>query len=244
MATSLQLDFSDLYEEVEKYLGTYAAGSASAGDVTDAKFIVNRAYLRLLNAHDWTFLRRYASLITEDGKDVYDLPSDFGYMIEDRFTFSDDDSYIWTESRPLNWLRNRRSSLSWSNYPQYHAVHPGSYTKEAGQRWQVMFYPTPDSAYTLRYVYRAYPEKLVNDTDLPAGGPEASDVLLEACLAYAEAYKDETQAVHESKVQQIIAPLVDIDARRRPKVLGSLGPRVYQYGRGVVIEGGSLTVLS
>ena len=78
--SSLILTFSDLYNESLKYAGQYNGGSPSATALTDAKFIVNRAYLRFLNAHDWTFLRRPDQLTTESGKWVYDLPTDFGMM--------------------------------------------------------------------------------------------------------------------------------------------------------------------
>ncbi len=53
---NLSLTFAELKTEIEKFLGTYNSGSPSSNSVTDAAFIVNRAYARYMSYYDWYLL--------------------------------------------------------------------------------------------------------------------------------------------------------------------------------------------
>ena len=226
---SLSLVFSDLYTEVEKSLGTYNSGSAAAGDVTDAKFITNRAYARFCSYYDWTFLNQEKNLTTVDGTYRYELPADFSYFILPRLTYAGDDAYAPVEQRSTSQIMNMRAESVYENYPMYFALQAGSYHKESGQTWDVLVYPTADTSYTLTYYCKINPLKLENDADIPIGGPETSDCLLELCLAYASAYKDDKRSVHSEIVNEVLGPAKMMDSRRRTNTLGSLN-----VGSGVI----------
>lgn len=241
---NLALEFSDLYNEVLRFTGEYNNGSPASTPLADAKRIVNRAYQRFVNFYDWTFLRVAGKLETASGVHVYELPADFSYITPDEFVFDDSEPYHKTQPVTAQLLQHLRSGVVYSSFPEYHTIYAGPYTKETGQGWLAAFYPTPDDAYTLHYWYRLNPQKLENDTDLPIGGPEMGDMLLELCLAYAETYKDETKAVHDATVREILAPAISLDIRRRPKHLGSLGTPRSRPVYGEVIEGWSLTNLT
>lgn len=215
----LSLTFENLYDEVLKYLGTYNSDSPTATALTDAKFIVNRAYSRFVSYFDWSFLTQSRALETVDGKWMYELPLDFNYMVGQKFVNNDYPSIV---QRSSNYIRELRADNIYENYPFYYALQAGNYNVQTGQGWEVWFYPTPDSAYKLQYFCKINPQKLVNDADVPIGGPEMSDCLLELCLAYAEQYKEERKAVHNEVVNDILTPAKLMDSRRRPAYLGNL----------------------
>lgn len=220
--TDLSLTFINLYEEVEKFLGTYNSGSASAAAVTDAKFVVNRAYARYTSYFDWTFLYQERTLETIDGVYKYSLPSDFGYLTYPKFVFDNNDGYSEIHQRTSGQIKNYRSGSVYESVPIYFALQAGTYYKETGQGWDVWFYPTPDTKYHLQYSCKVTPEKLVNDTDIPVGGADMSDCLLQLCLAYAESYKDESQGVNNQTLTQILGPAKTMDNKRRSSHLGTL----------------------
>jgi len=220
--SDLSLTFEELYEEVEKFLGTYSSGSASATDLADAKFIVNRAYSRYCSYWDWTFLSQERTLEIIDGVYKYELPSDFSYFVGHKFTFDADGSYPDIVERMPLQIKELRSDANYENYPMYYALQAGSYHKSTGQGWEVWFYPIPDSAYTLHYSCKINPQKLVDAGDIPIGGADMSDCLLELCLAYAEQNKDEKMLVHNEVVNSILGPAKVMDSRRRSTQLGNL----------------------
>ncbi len=219
---NLSLSFSELFQEVQKFLGTYASGSATTTDVTDSKFIVNRAYSRFVSYYDWSFLSQEKTLKTNSQQFKYLLPLDFNYLLSNEMTFDDDDFYREATQRSTRQIREMRADNVYNNYPLFFALQSGSYTKETGQQWELQFYPTPNSTYLMHYFCKVIPQKLEADADIPIGGPEMSDCLLELCLAYAESYKDEKQAVHNATVSQILAPAKVMDSRRRTAHLGSM----------------------
>jgi len=219
---SLELTFGDLYTEVEKYLGTYNSGSASAAAIVDAKFIVNRAYAKFISYYDWTFLYQLKLLKTNSSNYIYALPSDFSYLTHPRIYYDSDIGYPAISQRSPGQIIDMRSDNVYSNYPMFFALQAGNYHKETGQGWNIMFYPNPNTKYYLRYHCKINPEKLSGDTDIPIGGADTSDCLLELSLAYAEAYKDERKAVHAEEVDRIITPTKLMDNKRRTKELGSM----------------------
>jgi len=234
--SSLVLTFKDMYEEVLKFLGNYNSGSPSASDLSDAKFLVNRAYSRLCSSYDWSFLKPFGTLLLESGKWKYTLPADFSYMTGPWLTFDQGDAFRRTQELPADALLERRSSSVYASYPLYHAVVPTTYAKEVGTGWEIWIYPNPNSEYSMHYRYKMMPQKLEGDDDLPAGGPEISEPLLELSLAIAEADKDEAPGVHDSKVSLILADAVELDKRRKSHYLGNWGEERIT-GRTVPIEG-------
>src|SRR3990167_3239223 len=89
---SLQLSFSELYNAVSKYAGTYGSPGVSGTDLTDAKDMVNAAYRRLLLSHNWTFLTPTRQISTVSGTWQYELPADF-VRIKSTFRYSSADAY-------------------------------------------------------------------------------------------------------------------------------------------------------
>jgi len=219
----LSLTFENLYDEVLKFLGTYNSDSPGTTDLADAKFITNRAYNRFCSYFDWTFLYQEKTLETVSGVYKYPLSSDFSYLVYPKLSFDDDDGYTEIQQRTPGQIKEFRSGAVYNNAPMYFALQAGAYYKETGQGWEIWFYPTPDAVYHLQYLCKINPQKLVEDADIPIGGADMSEVLLELCLAYAEVYKDEVQAVNSQIISQILGPAKIIDNKRRSSYLGNLG---------------------
>ena len=218
----LSLSFQELYNEVLKFVGTYNSNSPGVTDLTDAKFIVNRAYARYCTYWDWSFLNQERILLTTAGDYRFSLPPEFSYFVNNVMTFDGDDFYPDVTQRSATEIAALRADVVYQNYPQYFALQPGNYEKGVGQTWDVWMYPTCDAAYLLHYLCKINPQKLVDNADIPIGGPEMADCLLELCLAYAEEYKDERRAVHAEVVNSILGPAKVMDSRRRSGHLGNM----------------------
>lgn len=222
MSETLQLTFQSLYDAVAKYAGTYGSSGASGTDLTEAKDMVNAAYRRLLGSYNWTFLTPTRQIMTVSGTWQYELPLDF-VRIKGTFRYSHTDGYPPLRERAYEQIEEMRAASDTTGYPSCYALRAGEHTPETGQRWLVCFYPAPDAAYTLYYSPEIWPPKLVNDSDLHAGGPDVSEVLKELAIAQAESDLDEMTEqgqVHEKKAMQLLAAAVMKDNQRRARNLG------------------------
>lgn len=84
-------------------------------------------------------------------------------------------------------LRQRRQASEWIGRPRLVAVRPKEHaTVTVGQRFEAVFYPTPDAAYELEYRIRIAPDNLTMSGQYPPGGMQHSQMIVEACLAAAE----------------------------------------------------------
>jgi hypothetical protein len=219
MSDSLVLPFSELYNAVSKFLGSYGSSGPSGTDLTDAKAIVNTAYRRLLLYHNWTFLTSIRQIVTVGGTWQYELPLDF-VRLKGTFRYSSTDSYPPLRERMWEQIEGYRAVSDTSGYPDYFAIQAGEHTSETGQKWIVGLFPTPDAAYTLYYNAEIWPSKLVNDSDLHIGGPDTSEVLKQLALAQAETEQDEISGVQENKAKEMVAAAIMKDNQRRAHNLG------------------------
>ena len=79
MAT-LALTYSDLYDRVAKFLGTYGSAGPAGDNLTDAKAIVNDAYTKFITARKWTFLKPSDTLGLMTNQYVYEMPELFSSL--------------------------------------------------------------------------------------------------------------------------------------------------------------------
>jgi len=219
---SLILTFSDLHNRVARYLGTYGTSGASGSDLTDAKEAVHQGYRRFLGAidgHQWSFLKRSASISLISGQWQYDLPNDFTELVVP-FHFSVNSGYPPPDERSEDFIIQARAESSPSSYPEYFNIRAGTYSKETGQNYEVIMWPTPNSAYVWIYSYLIFADKLSGDDDIPVGGPEISEVIAQCCLAAAESEIEDNIGKQEGKATKMLAEAVKKDANRSPRNLG------------------------
>ncbi len=221
MAT-LALTFAEMYQQVQKFLGTYGTSGATAGTPADvdSKYYVNKAYRRLIVAYEWSFLIGHTSLSTASGKREYELP--LGYRgIRTPFTFTDVVGFPPPTSRTVDEIMEMENYGDFNSWPQYYAIRAGQFTKELGQRFEVLFWPMPDSIYDLFYSYHVMPQKLEVDADIPMGGPEFAECMMQMCLGVAEEEKDEQGGGPQmGAAQALLTTLITADQNREPRSVG------------------------
>ena len=219
---SLALTFQEMYQQVQKFLGTYGTSGATTGtdaDV-DSKYYVNKAYRRLIVAYKWTFLIGYTSLSTAQGTLTYELPLGFR-GIRTPFTFTDVVGFPPPTSRTVDEIVEMQNYGVFNSWPQYYAIRAGQFTKELGQLFEVMFWPTPDSTYDMFYSYHIMPQKLELDADIPMGGPEFAECMMQMALGVAEEEKDEQGGGPQMAAANIeLTKLIGEDKDREPRSVG------------------------
>lgn len=221
MAT-MTYTFQELYNQVSKFLGTYGDTGPSGTDLTDAKALVKTGYLNFLTAYDWTFRRKYETLTTETGKFVYELPEDFGGL-RTPFIFDNASGYPAPKEASEAHLMELRSFGEHNSYPYNFSFRTGRYDPQTGQRSEVLFWPTPDSEYTLYYSYHTMPPMMVNDTDVPLCGAEMAECLKQFCLAAAEREQDEASGVQNEAMNSLLQRAIQMDKLREPRSVGCSG---------------------
>lgn len=236
MAT-LGLTYQELYEDVARLLGTFGSTGPSGTDLADAQSAVHAGYRKFLDSNPvgWSFLKRTdEKIITVTNTHIYDLPKDFLSIIG-TFQFAANKTYSPLSEVSMDMIRDFKAVNDTNSYPTHFAIAAGNYHAETGQTWNVLFYPTPDSAYTLHFAYRFYPSKLSNTTDVPVGLLDVQGCIRQFCLAEAETYLDESTGVQEAKAKELLAAAVMNDLKRQPKSLGYYGnvSTTTNYGRGL-----------
>jgi hypothetical protein len=204
----LSLSFSDIYQKVAENWGIVDIGTAPTGiNLTTVKNMVYRGYRNFLfpvdartgKRHIWSFLKQYATITTSGNQYKYSLPEDFGRIHVD-FRYGKSDGYSPLNKRDAGYILQERNWTDMTTNPEIYAIVPAQYDPTIGTTWDVWFYPTPDGAYTLHYFYLINPKKPENDTDKLIGGIEASEAILESCLAIVESQEDDMATSHHSQL--------------------------------------------
>lgn len=219
----LILTYKDLYDRTSKFLGSYGTTGATGAQLTQAQEAVADGYRRFLNAHDWSFLKKTTTLGLKSGKWEYNLPDDYR-AIKVPFHFSQGDGYPPLENDTEDNIMQARTEVETTSYPQIYAERTGSYSPEHGTVYQVIFWPTPDSDYTLYYTYKFMPEAMSNDSDVPVGGSEMTELIKEMCLAEAESFFDDDNPnkIHEQKAMNMLDIAIRNDISRHSRHAGDL----------------------
>lgn len=153
---------------------------------------------------------------------AYDLPTDFA-AIDGPMTFQPGDSVLF---RPVeiigeHQIRQRLAQLTTSYRPQAAAIRPKAIDETTWTKFEILFYPVPDAAYTLTYRYRVNILALSDARQYPPGAQPHAETILESCLASAERMRDSKDGVHEKKFQELLLSSVSSDRQHSaPAFLG------------------------
>jgi hypothetical protein len=192
--------------------GTWPSWAATHGtltvDSTDYA-ITSRdsdAQLTLATAPTTAFAADTFSL-GHDGN--YDLPDDFG-TIEGKFTFAEDAATMMNATGVdivgEGLVRGKRQHSVADSFPRLAAVRCKAATGLAGQRFEVLFWPVPDAAYTLTYRYTSIPGKLTAALPYPLGGALHAETVKASCMAAAEqAIKGERGVMFAQYIERLMA---------------------------------------
>lgn len=223
--STLSLTYNDFKSRTARYLGWSSDSTDwSSDESTRLDEIVQSGYRRFLTPpaiqgvpkHSWSFLRPATTLSTSSGDYDYTLPDDFA-GIEGNFRYASTDN----QRGPIlivgeGQIRALREANTTTGRPQYAAIRPvsTSTTLTTGQRFEVIFWPTPDATYTLGYRYAAAVNKLSTLLPYPLGGMRHSETILASCLAVAE--KEENDEGEGPMFRDFVTALVgSIEADRQ-----------------------------
>lgn len=150
----------------------------------------NDTVLELASAWTEDALTVSEFVLKHDGN--YDLPDGFagmvGNLVIESETYQPDIRVVGEgvirSSRQQN-PQNLDSGVT--SQPFYAAIRPKVQVTTTGQRFEIMFYPSPSTAQTVSFAMRLLPEMLVDITvEYPYGGMTHSETIKASCLAAAE----------------------------------------------------------
>ena len=118
---------------------------------------------------------------------AFDLPSDFSHFDGDlEYRDIGDALYGPVKLRTAALVRRRLALCSEFSYPSIVAMRAKEFDDTVGQRYEAIFDPPPDAAYTFWYSYRVTPSMISTDNPYPLGGTEHAETIMAACIAAAE----------------------------------------------------------
>ena len=158
----------------------------------------------------WTETTETVAEYTLQHDGNYDLPDNHG-GIEGKLTFessnSKPDILIVGEGR----IRSLRNSLTSRSNPYYAAVRPKTTDGALGQRFEIMFFPIPDDAYTLSYKMMVLASALTSDIEYPYGGAIHANTIEASCLAAAEMQEDEKKGAQWGYFMERLTASIQLD---------------------------------
>lgn len=156
--------------------------------------------------------------VTADGD--YDLPTNYG-GIDGDLTFGATEGYRRIPVAGEGQVRALRMSGVTTGRPQYAAIQPKTSDGADGQRFRIMFWPTPDAVYNLTYRYNVLTDKLSTANPYPLGGMAHSETILQSCLAVAEQRVDDSPGNHAQKFAERMRASIEHDRKAStPEFLG------------------------
>jgi len=151
--SNLSLQYEDVAKSVGRFLGFGRDMSGwSADQLGDIHEAMDKGYRDFLMSHDWSFLKPIGTLSLVDGTRTYDLPDDFGSP-RGPFTFSGSVAYPPVILTGEGNIREWYQTSDGESRPTYAAILPKAQAGTSGQRWEVVFYPMPETSYTVEYAY-------------------------------------------------------------------------------------------
>ncbi len=113
-----------------------------------------------------------------------------------------------------------------TGHPVLAAMRPKAHDGSMGQRFEALFYPTPDDAYVLTFKYDVVANALSLSNPHPLGGSIHTQTIKEACLAAAELGEGDESSVHKAQFDRLLASSIMRDRlTMTPQVLGYNGDR-------------------
>jgi hypothetical protein len=140
--------------------------------------------------YEWTFMRPVSSIDTVADTADQDMPENFDRLVGNGFTFAAN-----AQVAPVvadvgeGRIRNLRLAGTETGRPRVAGLRRKNNEGAEAQRWEVMWYPTPDAVYTLEFRFAVLVEALTETDEkvYPLGGLKHADTLRASCLAAADA---------------------------------------------------------
>jgi len=172
----------------------------------------------------------------------YSLPDDFGRLIGE-LHFKPDDQYAAVKVCSVADMLEMRAIEDRTGAPAFAAVRPKAWDRTTGQRWEILFWPRPDTSYTLYCEYEAYSGALSDSYPYPLGGMELAELYIESCLAVAEQRFNDEVGLHTQAYQAFLTDAVTRDRKRSARYYGRMGqPKTHRERRARGDTGGTYPI--
>jgi len=156
------------------------------------------------------------------GRPDYDLPDDFGRLVGD-IHFPKDQNRASIKVVAVSQLLAMRATNELASTPRWAATRYKSSTGASGQRQEILFYPTPDTAWDLLYEYDAYSGALSDSYPYPLGGMQYSELYIESCLAVAERRINGMPGEHNDQYERLLVDAIHRDKKHGAQYYGPMG---------------------
>ncbi len=231
--STLSLSYTDFLGEVGYFLNYgYDSDNWSTNEAAQIDRIVQAGYRQFLYppaiegvqpGYEWSFLRPVTTIDTVADDMDQDLPDDFGRLVNG-FVF-ELNAQVPAVKADVGEAKIRvlRQNMSESGKPRVAGIRIKAGTGSAGQKKEVLWYPTPDDAYTLSYRYDAFVDKLTEALPYPLGGMKHAQLVLLSCLSAAESLREDTRGVHWDGFVRSLISSIQRDRNEGPKFFGQVG---------------------
>jgi len=228
--SNLSVTYSDLEVYVARFAGWNPDTTQWTSDQeTDFGLILRKGIRRFYfppppepnqPLYEWSFLRRDGSLPLLDGTYAYELPDDFaGVIVPGSMAYAAGTDKTRPEVVPVQQIMALRGKLDLDGDPKYYAIRVKEHNAASGQRWEVVFYPTPDAAATLTYRYVCIPNAPDSNNIYPMGGAAHSELIIESVLAAAEEHlDDDNSGIHNQKFAQMMSAAIRLDQEAKTRI--------------------------
>lgn len=165
----------------------------------------------------------------------YFMPDDFYGIVLAPYTYDANGPRVRMNQITEEEWREQTAMNQSSGTPAFFAHRPINTTATStGGRYEVLFWPAPNSNERVTATYKRFPNALTAGTDSSVAGFQHDESILKAALAAAELYRDDRLGVNEQGYQQSLARSLRLDkratpARNRPYGDKSDGP-INRYG--------------
>lgn len=205
--SGLSIGLPELRNEVCFYLGygrDYDSASSDAqsfvDDIIDSG--VRRVYFppsaqiptgektsETIVGHKWSWMTKDTTFSLTDGDAAQDLPDDFA-SIDGKFHFSSGSDKLDVPIIEANDVYSMLADNATEGVPKYAAINAKTTDGATGQRFEVLWYPVPDTSYTANYSYNVLTYALSDSYPYPLGGMSLSELYIASCIAVAEERTD------------------------------------------------------
>lgn len=175
-----------------------------------------------VNTYEWSFLKPTATMTLASGVNTIALPDDFGGF-EGVITVSSPTLVNW----PIHVFNEGQIREAYSLNPsitgrpiQAAIVPLRGTTGTTGQRFQLFFFPVPDTNYTVQFQYYLLADFINGTISYAYGGMAHAETILESCLAIAEQRIDGSNTVHSAQFMQRLAASIGKDRQYKAQTLG------------------------
>lgn len=229
----MENSLADTYRDVIGSVGFEAGwgrGPDNGDEVWDdqklatLKYVVKSGLRQFYGAHEWSFLQPRIELSLPSGTRELAMPFDFGGLEGKPHLVAPNAGRGKIEV--TNDVRARYAMYpNAAGRPMYAEIEPLRATnKERGQRWQMIFYPQPNSDYTVEMYYTILGTMLSGDVPYAYGGAEHSETILASCLAVWENRIDDIppgpQSPRYAAWTEQLALSIRRDQKKQPQMLG------------------------